>query len=393
MLATRSGGCVPTSSDTPRSIRCGAGGLGNGSNYLLVPPQRSFIATNDLELETWVNFQIAIFCEPLGECMSFLGICIAPKHKSDQAVLNLISFQRKMTVLSTLAASKAVEASRLAFDHHESGDYGEAFYWAFEALKAGNANVLNLFAKMYQNGQFMEKDETKATICYYRAVAMGNICAIYNLGWTFLDEDDELAFYWFLRAAKLGDDEAMNEVGLAYAHGVGTTRNDTRAEYWLKRAAKDGNPPAMYNLGCLYACREKPDYTQAAFWLRKAVEEGSENAGEALEDVIDILVGDLLGPENGKQCRCPHCAKRETETATVDLQDLQDLQDEQVCQDFQDQECAICLNPLLEDDACTPDNTCGHKFHEDCITCWVNKCIEKKQDVTCPLCRKLVSAS
>jgi hypothetical protein len=301
-----------------------------------------------------------------------------------------------MTVLSTLAASKAVEASRIAFEYHESGKFQDAFHWAFKALEAGNANVLNLFSKMYQNGQFVEKDETKATICYYRSAVMGNVCAIYNLGWTFLDDDDELAFYWFLRAAKLGDDEAMNEVGLAYAHGRGTKCNNTRAEYWLKKAANEGNPAAMHNLGCLYACRAEPDYTQAAFWLRKAVNEGSENAEEALEEVIDILIGDLVGTENRKPCRCPHCVKSESQSESTTVAYITDdeLETCQDLQDFQDtQECAICLNPLMEDDACTPDNTCGHKFHEDCITCWVNKCIEKKQDVTCPLCRKLVTVS
>lgn len=43
--------------------------------------------------------------------------------------------------------------------------------------------------------------------------------------------------------------------------------------------------------------------------------------------------------------------------------------------------CAICLDELIECKAVS----CGHSFHDDCISEWFNK-----KNVTCPMCRKVV---
>jgi len=50
---------------------------------------------------------------------------------------------------------------------------------------------------------------------------------------------------------------------------------------------------------------------------------------------------------------------------------------------FENNECIICLEPMLVNDK-VKILECGHMYHYDCI----NKWIEKKGKINCPLCSK-----
>ena len=51
--------------------------------------------------------------------------------------------------------------------------------------------------------------------------------------------------------------------------------------------------------------------------------------------------------------------------------------------DFENNECIICLEPMVINDK-VKILECGHMYHYDCI----NKWIEKKGKINCPLCSK-----
>jgi len=51
--------------------------------------------------------------------------------------------------------------------------------------------------------------------------------------------------------------------------------------------------------------------------------------------------------------------------------------------DFENNECIICLEPMVINDK-VKILECGHMYHYDCI----NKWIEKKGEINCPLCSK-----
>jgi hypothetical protein len=55
-------------------------------------------------------------------------------------------------------------------------------------------------------------------------------------------------------------------------------------------------------------------------------------------------------------------------------------------------ECAICLLELEdeEDEEEVTALVCGHPFHSDCVTLWVNKCHSKATEATCPICRAAI---
>ena len=50
---------------------------------------------------------------------------------------------------------------------------------------------------------------------------------------------------------------------------------------------------------------------------------------------------------------------------------------------FENNECIICLEPMIINDK-VKILDCGHMYHYDCI----NKWIEKKGEINCPLCSK-----
>ena len=51
--------------------------------------------------------------------------------------------------------------------------------------------------------------------------------------------------------------------------------------------------------------------------------------------------------------------------------------------DFENNECIICLEPMIINEK-VKILECGHMYHYDCI----NKWIEKKGEINCPLCSK-----
>ena len=51
--------------------------------------------------------------------------------------------------------------------------------------------------------------------------------------------------------------------------------------------------------------------------------------------------------------------------------------------EFENNECIICLEPMVMNDK-VKILDCGHMYHYDCI----NKWIEKKGEINCPLCSK-----
>jgi hypothetical protein len=66
---------------------------------------------------------------------------------------------------------------------------------------------------------------------------------------------------------------------------------------------------------------------------------------------------------------------------TVDTYVVVDENDQPPCdQDYHC--CSICLGDLCAGESATRGRACGHIFHEECLTMWVNK------SATCPYCRQ-----
>lgn len=84
--------------------------------------------------------------------------------------------------------------------------------------------------------------------------------------------------------AQVGDAQAQQTLGQAYAYGRGATQDFTAAVKWLTAAAKQGHAAAQHDLAQLYEAGQgvKQSYTNALVWFRKAAEQGHPEAQYSL---------------------------------------------------------------------------------------------------------------
>ena len=84
-----------------------------------------------------------------------------------------------------------------------------------------------------------------------------------------------------VNSAKWGNVQAMYDLSLCYRMGKGVKRSYKSAIYWLKKAAKKGNDKAMDKLGTFYQhgyCGLSKDYSKALDWYKKAAARGNNIA-------------------------------------------------------------------------------------------------------------------
>ncbi len=85
----------------------------------------------------------------------------------------------------------------------------------------------------------------------------------------------ERACAQYREAAELGHVGAQNQLGLCFAAGRGTMRDETEAYFWFRRSAEGGNAVGQYNLAGAYADGQgiERDYERAAIWARRAADQ------------------------------------------------------------------------------------------------------------------------
>lgn len=99
-------------------------------------------------------------------------------------------------------------------------------------------------------------------------------------GFFYSEHNTSKATYWFKKAAEQGDDEAENNLGYAYGHGIGVRIDYAKARYWFEKAAEQGNAGAQNSLGDLFYFGKgvHRDYVKANYWYKKAAEQGLVDA-------------------------------------------------------------------------------------------------------------------
>jgi len=88
-----------------------------------------------------------------------------------------------------------------------------------------------------------------------------------------------------LEAAEDGDENAMEEVAMAYLNGDDIDQDYEKSFYWWSKLAETGYATAQFNTGLYYAkgMGVKRDFGKAAEWMEKAAENGDEDAAGHLE--------------------------------------------------------------------------------------------------------------
>ena len=104
-----------------------------------------------------------------------------------------------------------------------------------------------------------------------------------------LKKDGERAVRWFKLAAEAGSLDAMDNLGICYANGVGVVKDDKIAVHWYCKAAQNGLAWGQYHYACRLISGEgiEKDIGSGRDWLQKAAAQGLKKAKERLEVLDD----------------------------------------------------------------------------------------------------------
>ncbi|MDU8945218.1 tetratricopeptide repeat protein [Ovoidimarina sediminis] len=99
----------------------------------------------------------------------------------------------------------------------------------------------------------------------------------------------EEAMEAFLPAARSGNADAEELIGVMYALGLGVERDDERAFEWYLRAAMKGHPGAQSGVGWYYEVGRgmpSPDLVRGYMWYVLSAIGGDPDAAISQEEII-----------------------------------------------------------------------------------------------------------
>ena len=101
----------------------------------------------------------------------------------------------------------------------------------------------------------------------------------------------------FLPAARSGNADAEELIGVMYAMGLGVERDDVRAFEWYLRSALKGHPGAQSGVGWYYEVgrgMEAPDLVRAYMWYVLSAIGGDPDAAISQEEVVKKMTGEQI---------------------------------------------------------------------------------------------------
>lgn len=211
----------------------------------------------------------------------------------------------KKTILMGLSPSKSTQNLWFKHDPLEKKAHQMRMQKTSFALLQNRVNqypedlhALMSLAEAYEVGDGVNKNEIKAFKCYLRAARLGQIDAMRIVGSYLLEgrgvpKNTTEGFIWVKKAAEAGNEEAMTIMGLCYEKGHGVNLNNTQALKWYLKGAEKGQLKAMFCYATMHALGNavRRDWETAIFWYRKAANGGDHSS------VPYLIAGLTLHPE------------------------------------------------------------------------------------------------
>src|SRR5210317_2314677 len=100
-----------------------------------------------------------------------------------------------------------------------------------------------------------------------------------------------------LPAARSGNADAEELIGVMYAMGLGVERDDVRAFDWYLRASMKGHPGAQSGVGWYYEVGRgmpSPDLVRAYMWYVLSAIGGDPDAAISLEEVVKKMTAEEI---------------------------------------------------------------------------------------------------
>ena len=98
-------------------------------------------------------------------------------------------------------------------------------------------------------------------------------------------------------AARSGNADAEELIGVMYAMGLGVERDDVRAFEWYLRSALKGHPGAQSGIGWYYEVGRgmpAPDLVRAYMWYTLSAIGGDPDAAISLEEVVKKMTPEQI---------------------------------------------------------------------------------------------------
>jgi TPR repeat protein len=224
---------------------------------------------------------------------------------------------------TTAVLEKAVTDARAAFENAATPEDRNATYEKFIAAETVLAR--HLFTKHSEEAKaatkraskmFTEDKQTEAVPVAREAARLGDPNAMNLLGVAYeegkgVEKDNALSAYWFRRAAELGDEYAQSNLAYNYFRGKGVDKDMALAYKWAFTAAEKNHPDAQYLLGILHENGQgtEKDAKKALEWYIKAADGG--DADGAYRTCIVYFKGSIVRKNMAKaKAYCAKAAKK-----------------------------------------------------------------------------------
>lgn len=159
----------------------------------------------------------------------------------------------------------------------------------FEAAENGFASAQNEVAFRYHDGDGVEQSDEEAFKWWMKAAEQEYPEALFSVGNCFqtgmgVEEDMEKAVDYWMRAADKGHGVSQYFIGVCYYNGMVLEKDPDKAFEWWKKAAEQEVPEAELNMGmfCMDGDFMPQSDEGAVKWFRKAAEHGSDEGSYQL---------------------------------------------------------------------------------------------------------------
>jgi hypothetical protein len=137
------------------------------------------------------------------------------------------------------------------------GDYAKALDQFNKACDAGSAISCVNLGYMYENGQGVAKDDSRAAALYSEGCDAGNALGCVNLGILYksgkgVAKDDSHAAALFTKGCDAGNARGCTNLGYMYENGQSVGKDDSRAATLYSEGCDAGNALGCVNLGYMY---------------------------------------------------------------------------------------------------------------------------------------------
>ena len=172
-----------------------------------------------------------------------------------------------------------------------------AFVWAKKSAEQDYPAGLYLLAFCYETGKGCSANMGNANVLFKKAYEKATLRAndgdpsaqfvlgkIFDYGNGGVEQNQEVAVRWYLRAAEQGYPGAQFNLGNCYQLGEGVKEDKGQAVYWYRQAALQGDADSQYMLGLCYASGEgvTKSTPKAIEWLQKSSRQGHRLAQDIL---------------------------------------------------------------------------------------------------------------